>query len=74
MAEVKFNWFEFDALVIEMNNLQELIGVTNLYITEEHETAGQAVSAIQSLTKRIYLDLLAKQEQATQGRGGKNGN
>ncbi|MBN6070331.1 hypothetical protein HYE53_04330 [Aggregatibacter actinomycetemcomitans] len=65
MSNVTFDWFEFDSLVIEMNNLQELISVVNLYIAEEHETCGNAVSAIQDLTRRIYLDLLSKQKQAT---------
>lgn len=63
MSNVTFDWLEFDSLVIEMNNLQELISVVNLYIAEEHETCGKAVSAIQDLTNRIYLDLLSKQKQ-----------
>lgn len=63
MANVIFDWMEFDNLVVEMDNLEKLIGVANLYIAEENETCGSAIGAIQSLTKRIYLDLLAKQAQ-----------
>lgn len=64
MAQVIFDWLEFDELVIELDNLEKLIGITNLHIAEENENCGAAISAIQNLTKRIYLDLLAKQQAA----------
>lgn len=71
MTDINFSWNEFDALIIEMGNLEELIGIVNLFIAEENETAGKAVSAIQSLTNRIYVDLLERQEQVAKAQRGK---
>lgn len=74
MNTVKFDWLEFDRLVIEMHNLHDLIGVVTLDIAEEYERGANAVSALQSLTRRIHQDLVAKQEEISQGAERKGAN